>query len=44
MTNKRKHTLERIIRKEYRQFETILIGKDNSIRIYHNYFIYYIIK
>ena len=31
--NKRKHFLERLIRKEYNQFETMLIGKDNSIRI-----------
>lgn len=33
MTQKRKHFLERLIRKEYNQFETMLIGKDNSIRI-----------
>lgn len=33
MTQKRKHFLDRIIRKEYSQFETMLIGKDNSIRI-----------
>lgn len=33
MTNKRKHNLERIIRKEYIQFEIMLIGKNNSIRI-----------
>lgn len=33
MTQKRKHFLERIIRKEYNQFERMLIGKNNSIRI-----------
>lgn len=33
MTQKRKHKLERIIRKEYTQFETTSIGKNNSIRI-----------
>nr|DAW20227.1 MAG TPA: hypothetical protein [Caudoviricetes sp.] len=33
MTNKRKHKLERIIHKEYSQFETMLIGKNNSMRI-----------
>lgn len=33
MTQKRKHFLDRLIRKEYNQFETMLIGKDNSIRI-----------
>lgn len=33
MTNKRKHKLERIIRHEYSQFETMLIGKNNSMRI-----------
>mgnify|MGYP004494144081 CR=1 FL=1 len=33
MTQKRKHKLERIIRKEYSQFETMLIGKNNSMRI-----------
>ena len=33
MTQKRKHFLERIIRKEYNQFETMLIGKNNSMRI-----------
>lgn len=32
MSQKRKHFLERIIRKEYTQFETI-IGKNNSMRI-----------
>lgn len=33
MTNKRKHKLERIIRKEYSQFEKMLIGKNNCMRI-----------
>jgi hypothetical protein len=33
MTQKRKHFLERIIRKEYSQFETMIIGKNNSRRI-----------
>ena len=33
MTQKRKHFLERIIRKEYNQFERMLIGKNNSMRI-----------
>lgn len=33
MSQKRKHFLERIIRKEYTQFETMLIGKNNSMRI-----------
>lgn len=33
MTQKRKHKLERIVRKEYRQFETTSIGKYNSMRI-----------
>lgn len=33
MTQKRKHFLERIIRKEYSQFETMIIGKNNSKRI-----------
>lgn len=33
MTNKRKHKLERIIRREYIQFEKMLIGKNNSMRI-----------
>ena len=33
MSNKRKHFLERIIRKEYTQFETMIIGKNNSMRI-----------
>lgn len=33
MTQKRKHFLERIIRKEYNQFEIMLIGKNNSMRI-----------
>jgi hypothetical protein len=33
MTNKRKHELERIVRKEYSHFETMLIGKNNSMRI-----------
>lgn len=33
MTNKRKHKLERIIRQEYSQFEKMLIGKNNSMRI-----------
>ena len=33
MTNKRKHKLERIIRREYSQFENMLIGKNNSMRI-----------
>ena len=33
MTQKRKHFLERIIRQEYNQFETMLIGKNNSMRI-----------
>lgn len=33
MTQKRKHKLERIVRKEYSQFETTSIGKNNSIRI-----------
>lgn len=46
MTNKRKHTLERIIRKEYSQFETMLIGKYNSIRIISQLFdlLYYKIE
>lgn len=46
MTNKRKHTLERIIRKEYSQFETMLIGEDNSIRIISQLFnlLYYKIE
>lgn len=46
MTNKRKHSLERIIRKEYSQFETMLIGKDNSIRIISQLFdlLYYKIE
>ena len=33
MTNKRKHKLDRIIRHEYSQFEKMLIGKNNSMRI-----------
>lgn len=33
MTQKRKHFLERIIHKEYNQFERMLIGKNNSVRI-----------
>lgn len=33
MTNKRKHKLERIVRREYSQFETTSISKNNSIRI-----------
>lgn len=33
MTQKRKHKLERIVRKEYSQFETTSIGKNNSMRI-----------
>lgn len=33
MSQKRKHFLERIIRKQYNHFETMLIGKDNSNRI-----------
>jgi hypothetical protein len=33
MSQKRKHFLDRIIRKEYNQFETMLIGKNNSMRI-----------
>ena len=33
MTQKRKHFLDRMIRKEYKQFETMLIGKNNSLRI-----------
>ena len=33
MTNKRKHKLERIVRKEYSQFETMLIGNNNCMRI-----------
>lgn len=33
MTNKRKHQLERIVRVQYSQFETMLIGKINSFRI-----------
>lgn len=33
MTQKRKHFLNRLIYKEYSQFENILIGKHNSIRI-----------
>lgn len=33
MTNKRKHKLDRIIRQEYIQFEKMLIGKNNSMRI-----------
>lgn len=33
MTNKRKHKLERLIRHEYSQFEKMLIGKNNSMRI-----------
>lgn len=33
MTSKRKHKLERIVRKEYSQFETTSIGKNNSMRI-----------
>lgn len=33
MSQKRKHFLERIIRKEYTQFETMIIGKNNSMRI-----------
>ena len=33
MTQKRKHKLERIVRKEYSQFETTSIGKYNSMRI-----------
>nr|DAF14140.1 MAG TPA: hypothetical protein [Caudoviricetes sp.] len=33
MTNKRKHKLERIVRKEYSQFETTLIGKNNNTDI-----------
>lgn len=46
MTQKRKHQLERIIRKEYKQFDTILIGKDNSIRIISQLFdlLYYKIE
>lgn len=33
MTQKRKHRLNRIIRKEYQHFDTMLIGKANSDRI-----------
>lgn len=33
MTKKRKHQLERNIRREYSQFEIMLIGRDNSNRI-----------
>lgn len=33
MSQKRKHFLERIIRKQYNHFEKMLIGKDNTIRI-----------
>ena len=33
MSQKRKHFLERKIRKEYAQFETMIIGKNNSMRI-----------
>ena len=46
MTQKRKHQLERIIRKEYKQFDTILIDKDNSIRIISQLFnlLYYKIE
>ena len=33
MSQKRKHFLERIIRREYTQFETMKIGKNNSMRI-----------
>lgn len=46
MTQKRKHQLERIIRKEYKQFDTILIGKDNSIIIISQLFdlLYYKIE
>lgn len=33
MTNKRKHVLERTIRNEYKQFETMLLDRDNSDRI-----------
>lgn len=33
MSQKRKHFLERLIRKEYTQFETMIIGKNNSMRI-----------
>lgn len=33
MSQKRKHFLERIIRREYTQFETMIIGKNNSMRI-----------
>ena len=33
MTQKRKHSLERMVRREYRQFETMLIGKHNTMRI-----------
>lgn len=33
MTQKRKHFLDRIIRKEYNHFERMLIGKNNSMRI-----------
>lgn len=33
MSQKRKHFLERIICKEYTQFETMIIGKNNSMRI-----------
>lgn len=33
MSQKRKHFLDRIIRKEYTQFETMIIGKNNSMRI-----------
>lgn len=33
MIQKRKHFLERIIRKEYTQFETMIIGKNDSMRI-----------
>lgn len=33
MSQKRKHFLERTIRMEYTQFETMIIGKNNSMRI-----------
>lgn len=33
MTQKRKHFLNRLIYKEYSQFEIMLIGKNDSIRI-----------
>jgi hypothetical protein len=38
MTQKRKHFLERLIRNEYSQVETISIGKNDSIRIISHLF------